>query len=69
MRVIPAVGFVSSYSRINFETSNAEEALACIGRVDRVALEAGLIDIRYRGRDGESLVPLLMEREGVSVEE
>ena len=69
MRVIPAVCFVSSYSRINFETSNAEEALACIGRVDRVALEAGLIDIRYRGRDGESLVPLLMEREGVSVEE
>ena len=69
MRVIPAVGFVSSYSRINFETSNAEEALACIGRVDRGALEAGLVDIRYRGRDGESLVPLLMEREGVSVEE
>lgn len=69
MRVIPAVGFVSSYSRINFETSNAEEALACIGRVDRGALEAGLVDIRYSGRDGESLVPLLMEREGVSVEE
>ena len=69
MRVIPAVGFVSLYSRINFETSNAEEALACIGRVDRGALEAGLVDIRYRGRDGESLVPLLMERDGVSVEE
>ena len=69
MRVIPAVGFVGPYSRVSFETSNAEEALACIGRVDRGALEAGLVDIRYRGRDGESLVPLLMEREGVSVEE
>ena len=69
MRVIPAVGFVGPYSRINFETSNAEEALASIGRVDRGALEAGLVDIRYRGRDGESLVPLLMEREGVSVGE
>lgn len=69
MRVIPAVGFVGSYSRVSFETSNAEEALACIGRVDRGALEAGLVDIRYRGREGESLLPLLREREGVSVEE
>ena len=69
MRVIPAVGFVGPYSRISFETSSAEEALACIGRVDRVALEAGLVDIRYRGREGESLLPLLREREGVSVGE
>ena len=69
MRVIPAVGFVGPYSRISFETSSAEEALACIGRVDRGALEAGLMDIRYRGREGESLLPLLMEREGVSVGE
>ena len=68
MRVIPAVGFVGPYSRISFETSSAEEALACIGRVDRGALEAGLMDIRYRGREGESLLPLLREREGVSVE-
>ena len=69
MRVIPTVGFVGPYSRVSFETSSAEEALACIGRVDRGALEAGLVDIRYRGREGESLLPLLMEREGVSVEE
>ena len=69
MRVIPAVGFVGPYSRVSFETSSAEEALACIGRVDRGALEAGLVDIRYRGREGESLLPLLMEREGVSVGE
>lgn len=69
MRVIPAVGFVGPYSRVSFETSSAEEALACIGRVDRGALEAGLMDIRYRGREGESLLPLLMEREGVSVGE
>lgn len=68
MRVIPAVGFVSSYSRINFETSNAEEALACIGRVDRGALEAGLVDVTF-GADRESLLPLLREREGVSVGE
>lgn len=69
MRVIPAVGFVGPYSRVSFETSSAEEALACIGRVDRGALSAGLVDIRYRGREGESLLPLLREREGVSVEE
>lgn len=69
MRVIPAVGFVGPYSRVSFETSSAEEALACIGRVDRGALEAGLVDIRYRGSEGESLLPLLREREGVSVEE
>ena len=69
MRVIPAVGFVGPYSRVSFETSSAEEALACIGRVDRGALSAGLVDIRYRGREGESLLPLLCEREGVSVEE
>ena len=65
----PVVGFVGPYSRVSFETSNADEALACIGRVDRGALEAGLVDIRYRGREGESLLPLLREREGVSVEE
>ena len=65
----PVVGFVGPYSRVSFETSSAEEALACIGRVDRGALEAGLVDIRYGGRKGESLLPLLMEREGVSVEE
>lgn len=65
----PVVGFVGPYSRINFETSNAEEALASIGRVDRGALEAGLVDIRYGGRKGESLLPLLREREGVSVGE
>ena len=69
MRVIPAVGFVGPYSRVSFETSSAEEALACIGRVDRGALEAVLVDIRYRGRMGESLVPLLMGREGVSAGE
>ena len=65
-RVIPVAQFVGPYSRINFETSNAEEALVSIGRVDRGALEAGLVDIRYRGREGESLLPLLMEREGMS---
>ena len=62
------VGFVGPYSRVSFETSSAEGALACIGRVDRGVLEAGLVDIRYRGRMGESLLPLLMECEGVSVE-
>ena len=69
MRVIPAVGFVGPYSRVSFETSSAEEALACIGRVDRGAMSAGLVDIRYRGRMGESLLPLLMRREGVSAGE
>lgn len=64
-RYRPVVGFVGPYSRVAFETSSAEEALACIGRVDRGALEAGLVDIRYRGRMGESLVPLLREREGL----
>ena len=64
-RYRPVVGFVGPYSRVAFETSSAEEALACIGRVDRGALEAGLVDIRYRGRIGESLVPLLREREGL----
>lgn len=65
----PVVQFVGPYSRISFETSNAEEALASIGRVDRGALEAGLVDIRYGGRMGKNLLPLLMEREGVSVGE
>ena len=65
----PVVGFVGPYSRISFETSSAEEALASIGRVDRGALEAGLVDIRYGGRMGESLLPLLREREGLSVGE
>ena len=65
----PVVGFVGPYSRVSFETDDAAEALACIGRVDRGALEAGLADIRYGGRKGESLLPLLMEREGVSVGE
>ena len=65
----PVVQFVGPYSRISFETSSAEEALASIGRVDRGALEAGLVDIRYGGRMGESLLPLLREREGVSVGE
>lgn len=69
MRVIPAVGFVGPYSRVSFETSSAEGALACIGRVDRGALSAGLVGVRYRGREGEGFVPLLVEREGVSVEE
>lgn len=64
----PVVGFVGPYSRIRFETSSAEEALASIGRVDRGALEAGLVDIRYRGREGESLLPLLREREGMSAQ-
>ena len=68
MRVIPAVGFVGPYARVSFETSSAEEALACIGRVDRGALEAGLVDIRYGGRKGKSLVPLLREREGISAQ-
>lgn len=62
------LGLLAPYSRVSFETSSADEALACIGRVDRGALEAGLVDIRYRGRMGESLLPLLMGREGVSVE-
>lgn len=65
----PVVQFVGPYSRISFETSSAEEALASIGRVDRGALEAGLVDIRYGGRMGKNLLPLLMEREGVSVGE
>ena len=64
----PVVQFVGPYSRVSFETSSAEEALACIGRVDRGALEAGLVDIRYGGRKGESLVPLLREREGISAQ-
>ena len=64
----PVVGFVGPYSRVRFETGNAEEALACVGRVDRGALSAGLVDVTY-GVMGESLVPLLREREGVSVEE
>lgn len=49
-------------------TSSAEEALACIGRVDRGALEAGLVDVTF-GAGRESLLPLLREREGVSVGE
>lgn len=64
----PAVGRLGPYSRVHFESGNAREVLASIGRVDRGALEAGLVDVTF-GSDRESLLPLLREREGVSVEE
>ena len=64
----PAVGFVGPYSRVHFESGNAREVLASIGRVDRGALSAGLVDVTFGSRR-ESLLPLLREREGVSVEE
>ena len=64
----PVVGRLGPYSRVHFESGNAREVLASIGRVDRGALEAGLVDVTF-GSDRESLLPLLREREGVSVEE
>ena len=39
-----------------------------VGRVDRGALEAGLVDVTF-GSGRESLLPLLRERDGVSMEE
>ena len=64
----PVVGRLGPYSRVHFESGNAREVLASIGRVDRGALEAGLVDVTF-GFGRESLLPLLREREGVSVEE
>ena len=67
-RGTPVVGRLGPYSRVHFEDGDAQDVLASIGRVDRGALEAGLIKVTY-GFQGESLLPLLMEREGVSVGE
>lgn len=67
-RGIPVVGRLGPYSRVHFEDGDAQDVLASIGRVDRGALESGLIKVTY-GFQGESLLPLLREREGVSVEE
>lgn len=64
----PVVGRLGPYSRVHFESGNARDVLASIGRVDRGALEAGLVDVTF-GSYRESLLPLLREREGVSVEE
>ena len=64
----PVVGRLGPYSRVHFESGNARDVLASIGRVDRGALEAGLVDVTYGSRR-ESLLPLLREREGVSVGE
>lgn len=64
----PVVGRLGPYSRVHFESGNARDVLASIGRVDRGALEAGLVDVTF-GADRESLLPLLREREGVSVGE
>ena len=64
----PVVGRLGPYSRVHFESGNARDVLASIGRVDRGALEAGLVDVTF-GSDRESLLPLLREREGVSVVE
>ena len=64
----PVVGRLGPYSRVHFESGNARDVLASIGRVDRGALEAGLVDVTF-GSGRESLLPLLREREGVSVEE
>lgn len=60
----PVVGRLGPYSRVHFESHNAREVLACIGRVDVGALEAGLVDVTYGSRR-ESLLPLLRERGGV----
>ena len=64
----PVVGRLGPYSRVHFESGNARDVLASIGRVDRGALEAGLVDVTFGSRR-ESLLPLLREREGVSVGE
>lgn len=64
----PVVGRLGPYSRVHFESGNARDVLASIGRVDRGALEAGLVDVTF-GSGRESLLPSLREREGVSVEE
>ena len=64
----PVVGRLGPYSRVHFESGNARDVLASIGRVDRGALSAGLVDVTF-GSGRESLLPLLREREGVSVEE
>lgn len=42
--------------------------VVAVGRVDRGALEAGLVDVTF-GSGRESLLPLLRERDGVSMEE
>ena len=67
-RGTPVVGRLGPYSRVHFEDGDAQDVLASIGRVDRGALEAGLIKVTY-GFQSESLLPLLREREGVSMEE
>lgn len=64
----PVVGRLGPYSRVHFESGNARDVLASIGRVDRGALEAGLVDVTF-GSGRESLLPLLREREGVSAVE
>ena len=58
------MGRLGPYSRVHFEDGDAQDVLASIGRVDRGALEAGLIKVTY-GFQGESLLPLLREREGL----
>jgi hypothetical protein len=63
-RGTPVVGRLGPYSRVHFEDGDAQDVLASIGRVDRGALEAGLIKVTY-GFQGESLLPLLREREGL----
>lgn len=42
--------------------------VVAVGRVDRGALEDGLVDVTF-GSGRESLLPLLRERDGVSMEE
>lgn len=64
----PVVGRLGPYSRVHFESGNARDVLASIGRVDSGALEAGLVDVTF-GSGRESLLPLLLEREGVSAVE
>ena len=64
----PVVGRLGPYSRVHFESGNARDVLASIGRVDRGALSAGLVDVTFGSRR-ESLLPLLREREGVSAVE
>lgn len=67
-RGTPVVGRLGPYSRVHFEDGDAQDVLASIGRVDRGALSAGLVDVTF-GFRRESLLPLLREREGVSMEE
>ena len=63
----PVVGRVGPYSRVHFESGNACDVLASIGRVDRGALGAGLVDVAF-GSGRESLLLLLRGCEGVGVE-